>query len=110
MSSGMVERMRHKTEQEKWNNVKVVQADILGESEVTQQLQNDGFDLIVSCYTFHHLQDVTAIGQALMKYLKPEGYFCMIGWSSSHSSLLSEAAKASIRTRWILKGLSIRFL
>ena len=104
VSGGSIERMRRKIEQGKWANVKAMQLDILDESNgAAQELQKDGFDLIVSCYTFHHLKDVTAIGQTLMRYLKPGGYFCTVDFAKGteqqqkefHSNL-PEEAKASI--------------
>lgn len=114
ISSGMVERMRHKIENEDWHNVKVVQADVLDEDAAAKHLQPGGFDLVVSCYTFHHLQDVSAIGKQLIRYLKPGGYLCIIDFaagdrdeSKSFHSHLSESAKASIGTH---DGFSEEFL
>ena len=102
VSSGMVERMQYKIDHDQWDNVKVVQADILEDSGATQQLQSGRFDLIISCYTFHHLNDVSAIGKALIKCLGPSGYFCMIEFAAKEDdykefrSNLSDSANASI--------------
>ena len=107
ISAGMIERMQHKIDNEKWENVKSIQVDILDETDASQRLlQNyEGlFDMIVSCYTFHHLQNVNAIGKTLVKLLKPGGYFCIIDFaaledkSKEFHSHLSEEAKASIGT------------
>lgn len=120
ISAGMISEMKRKIEGEKWTNVSALQMDILLDDEVVhktsrqeEELSERGFDLVISCYTFHHLQDVDAIGKALMKYLKPGGYFCMIDFAASasthakniddkqhehhqHKDKLSDAAKASI--------------
>lgn len=119
ISAGMISEMKRKIEGEKWTNVSALQRDILLEDEEVhktsrqEELYEQGFDLVISCYTFHHLQDVDAIGKALMKYLKPGGCFCMIDFAATasaatenvdgkedehhkHKGELSEAAKASI--------------
>lgn len=119
ISAGMISEMKSKIEREKWTNVSALQMDILLDNEEVhktsqrEELSEQGFDLVISFYTFHHLQDVDAIGKALMKYLKPGGYFCMIDFAATastdaknvddkqhehhkHKDELSEAAKASI--------------
>ena len=77
ISTGMIECMNHKIQEQNWSNVTALQIDILDEAQ-TASLPIEGFDMIISCYTFHHLQDVTAIGRALMKYLKPGGVFSLL--------------------------------
>ena len=109
ISQGMVERMQSKIDKEQWENVRVIEMDILSEDNTeasSQQLQCEGlFDMIVSLYTFHHLKDISAIGKALMKHLRPGGIFCIIDFASvdqdkseEFHSHLSEEAKASIGT------------
>ena len=67
ISHGMVERMQSKIDKEQWENVRVIEMDILSEEDSeasSQQLQCEGFfDMIVSLYTFHHLKDISAIGR-----------------------------------------------
>jgi SAM-dependent methyltransferase len=85
ISSGMIDRMNAKILEEGWKNVIALQMDILNdEAQISSshQLQIQGFDMIISCYTFHHLHDVTAIGKALLKYLKPGGYLCIIDFAA----------------------------
>ena len=133
ISTGMIECMNHKIQEQNWPNVTASQIDILDEAQ-TASLPIEGFDMIISCYTFHHLQDVTAIGTTLMKYLKKGGYFCIIDFAAAaanaennhiehhhkhhhqeeqehqrthHGDKLSEAAKASIGTH---DGFSKSFL
>lgn len=109
ISHGMVERMQSKIDKEQWENVRVIKMDILPEEDSdasSQQLQYEGlFDMIVSLYTFHHLKDISAIGKALMKHLRPGGIFCIVDFASvdqdkseEFHSHLSEEAKASIGT------------
>jgi 2-polyprenyl-3-methyl-5-hydroxy-6-metoxy-1,4-benzoquinol methylase len=89
ISAGMIERMNTKIEQEGWTNVTALKIDILDEAQTSSSQQQqvllpiEGFDMIISCYTFHHLHDVTAIGKALLKYLKPGGYFCIIDFAAA---------------------------
>ena len=84
ISTGMIECMNCKIQEQSWSNVTALQIDILDEAQ-TASLPIEGFDMIISCYTFHHLQDVTAIGRALMKYLKKGGYFCIIDFAAASS-------------------------
>eukprot|EP00986_Skeletonema_menzelii_P015995 scaffold13252_cov118-Skeletonema_menzelii.AAC.2 len=89
ISKGMIDRMRHKIQEESWSNVTALQMDILDNAQTTL-LPMEGFDMIISCYTFHHLQDVTAIGRALLKYLKPDGYFCIIDFAAAAAAANAE--------------------
>lgn len=82
ISGGMVERVCRKVEAAGWGNVEARQLDIMDDGEASRQMQDEGFDLVVSCYTFHHLQDVTAIGKRLAKCLNPGGYFCIIDFAA----------------------------
>ncbi|KAK1746711.1 methyltransferase [Skeletonema marinoi] len=132
ISDGMILRMNTKIQAESWTNVTALQMDILDEAQASL-LPIQGFDMIISCYTFHHLQDVTAVGGALLKYLKPGGYLCIIDFAAASTEnndvhyhhtqhdhqqeqdeqqqtlgmKLSEAAKASIGSH---DGFSKRFL
>ena len=109
ISHGMVECMQCKIDKEQWENVRVVEMDILSEddSEASQhKLQCEGlFDMIVSLYTFHRLKDISAIGKALTKHLRPGGIFCIVDFASvaqdkskEFHSHLSVEARASIGT------------
>ena len=103
VSSGMIERVRQTIEQDGWSNVDAIQMDVL-DATSAPCLPIAGFDLIASCFTFHHLQDVTKVGQALVKYLKPGGYFCLIEFAAEgevnefHAlhEKMTEAARASL--------------
>ena len=133
ISHGMILRMNTKIQAESWTNVTALQMDILDEAQPSL-LPIQGFDMVISCYTFHHLQDVTAVGGALLKYLKPGGYLCIIDFAAASTEnnhihyhhtqhhdhqqeqdeqqqplemKLSEAAKASIGSH---DGFSKRFL
>lgn len=75
ISGGMIERVRDKIEQGRWENVNAIQVDILDEIDAAEKIHGEwaSFDLILTAYTFHHLHDVQKIGNALTQYLRPGG-------------------------------------
>lgn len=102
VSRGMIDRFQAKIEAKGWSDVTAVQGDIL-ETSSCIPLETGSFDLIVSCFVFHHLQDITSVGKALMRYLKPNGKFCLIafasekeGQSERFTEKMDDATKASL--------------
>jgi ubiquinone/menaquinone biosynthesis C-methylase UbiE len=76
ISQGMVDQMNEKIRKGQWPNVTTIVGDILSPS--FQSIQTGSFDLILSCFTFHHLHDIKNIGEKLLQYLKPNGFFCLV--------------------------------
>ena len=84
LREGCICRYDRNSIQKALTSTAALQIDILDVAQ-TSSLPIEGFDMIISCYTFHHLEDVTAIGRALMKYLKKGGVFCIIDFAVAAS-------------------------
>lgn len=78
-SPGMLSVLREKITQQNISNMQLIQGDLAQPEDAAalRVLAPDGFDLIYSSMTLHHLPDTAAALRRFTALLKPGGWLCL---------------------------------
>jgi len=76
-SPGMLDQFKQKLEQSNITNVRVECMDVLDFANQTKGNPDEGFDVIFSGMTIHHLEDPAAVIKKLSPLLKKNGTFAL---------------------------------